>query len=182
MGSSWRLMSKTGVTEPWDEPNEPRMRLASRGSGERKSWTGRSLWLCYVLASCPRKCFHSAAIQHTISTVPLPDSLTVRAYGASRPEASLTTRNAWCGLFPLDPSFVVNETLILSPCRSVTVSLTRSLSVKVYVLGALSDDLEETSTFPSEKPHEVAALVAPARKASVEAMENRIVEVLVVGC
>jgi hypothetical protein len=72
-----------------------------------------------------------AVIRRTISTLPFPDSLTLKAYGASSPDASLTSRNAWCGLLALDPSFVVKEILILSACPSVTVSLMRSLSVNV---------------------------------------------------
>ena len=111
---------------------------------------------------------------HTISTVPFPDSLTVKAKGASKPDASLTVRNAWCGLLALDPSLVVRETLSLSPCPKVTADDTTSLSEN-WCVWEPWDDRETTSTAPSEKPQEEAALAAPAKSARVEAIGNRIV-------
>lgn len=73
----------------------------------------------------------------TISTVPLPDSLTVRGKGASKPDASFRTRNAWCGRLALEPSLVVTATLTVSPWPSVTIVLAFSLSVN------LQQDLRE---------------------------------------
>lgn len=52
VGSSLTLKSKTGVTEPSEEPKDAIIRLAERGPSERSSWPGRSFCDCPGISYC----------------------------------------------------------------------------------------------------------------------------------